>query len=233
MSRNHRGKKVEEWEFTVNKTRIKVPVKIHTPEYADGTTHFSIDFSYGIHRFRKRDANIDVLRRDAREWLKGVVTYKWERYFLVEFGAHVKLPIDRSHSQMDVDDQDERWCRDDREVATSLEWRVYDLAENAEGKAVYRDLSKLLNNGDVIEGRPDVGENTVHGWRDMPTITALVKATPENEDALHQLARAFEALHAKLMKFLSPELIESSLGRMAGLLLPAPAATEIDHAEKD
>ncbi len=220
MSRS-RGKKVADWEFMVNKTRIKVPVKAHIPEYTDQTTTFSVDFKYGIHRFHKYDKNIDELRRDVQAWLEGVVTYKWERYFVVAFGRYVNLPTDRSSSSLTPSEQDARWCEDEREIRTTVEWRVYELAENAEGKAVYRDLSRLLNGGAVIEGRPDVGEDTGHlGWGDIPTVTALVKATPENERALNQLARAFKDLHSRLLKLLSPELIESSLGRMAGLLLP-------------
>lgn len=229
----NRGKKCDTWTFRVNRTAVKVPVKIHTPEYADGTTRFSVTITHGSHKFHEYDTDIDALRRKVKEWLKEVVTYRWERFFLVEFGGKVTLPTGRSEISLLQTDQDERWCKDDREVSTQLEWRVYEIGTTAAGKAAYRDLSGLLNCGDVIEGHPDVGGIELFGSRGIPTVAALVKATPDNEAALHQLARAFDTLHTRLAKFLSPELIEASLDHLPRLLPNFATAEESQDKPED
>jgi hypothetical protein len=80
---------------------------------------------------------------------------------------------------------------------------------------MYRDCSKRLNSGDWIMGDLETGLKERDIFSDHhDSMTALIPATPENEAGLMQLADAFQALHDKMMKFLTPDQIEHNFATM-------------------
>ena len=219
MATRKRGKIIAKWEFTVNRVAVVVPVRMYIPEYTDQETEFIVDYTHGEHDFKKTSSDIDALRRETKAWLKDVITFKYETYFHIIFHGAVEKPQHHeSHLFSDTTIQD---MNDSEvgEVDTHMEWRKYQSGTTAAGQPMYRDCSKLLNNGNWTEGELETGLKK----RDIffnyhNSMTALILATPENEAGLMQLADAFETLHDKLMKFLTPEMIEHNFAKMIGAM---------------
>jgi len=202
-----KGKIVEKWDFTVNRCKVTVPVRIHTPEYSDGTTTFSTEYTYGVHQFEKSGSDIDELRRELQKWLKDIVTFASEPFFYVQFCGSVET--DRGHDNGTMDEEVKG------EVKSTLEWGKYLVGTTADGQKMYRDCTRLLNNGDWIKGDLEVGLKKEDFHFDRGTsMNALIPATPENETGLRRLKEAFEDLHAKLISFLDPKLIEHNFANL-------------------
>lgn len=200
MAKRKCGKIIEKWQITVNRIKVEVPVRMVTPEYVNQDTQFIVDFQYGEHVFLKYDADINVLCRKTKAWLIDVVTFEYKAFFHVTFSGNVKTPDE---------------CNEFGEVTTQMEWRKYESGTTSSGKTIYRDCTGMMNNGDWTDGSLKTGlskRDFLNNGDD--TMTALIPATPENEAGLKALAAVFEALHEKLMKFLSPDQIEHNFTQM-------------------
>jgi hypothetical protein len=201
MAKRKRGKIVEKWQIRVNSINVEVPVRMVTPEYADQDTMFIVDFEYGEHEFLKSGNDINVLRREVKAWLIDVVTFEYEAYFYVVFGGSVETPDAANKAG---------------EVETEMTWRKYLSGTTSSGKTIYRDCTGMMNNGDWINGDLETGLEKRAFLHQKEQMVALIPATPENEAGLKALAGAFEVLHEKMMKFLSPEQIEHNFTKMIG-----------------
>jgi len=219
MSKRKRGKIIEKWKFTVNKIKVVVPVRMDTPEYADQKAWFIVDFEYGEHRFHKTMEDINALRLATRAWLRDVVTFEYESFFYVTFSGSGEKPQHHEKERQGFSDQAIKDMNDSEtgEVYTKMEWRKFHSGTTAGGKTIYRDCSRLLNNGDWIEGDLEAGLEKRDFCEDgRDSMKALIPATPENEAGLLKLADAFQDLHNHMMAFLSPEQIERNFTRMIG-----------------
>ena len=220
MATRKRGKIIERWEFTVNRVAVVVPVRMYTPEYTDQTTEFIVDYTHGEHHFKQNSSDIDALRQATKAWLRDVVTFKYETYFHVLFHGGVEKPQQNGNSLFSEETIQDMNDSETGKVATHLEWCKYQAGTTAAGQPMYRDCSKVMNNGDWIKGELETGLEKRDIFSDYhDSMTALILVTPENEAGLLQLADAFQALHNKLMKFLTPEMIEHNFAKMIGATL--------------
>ncbi len=191
-----RGKIIDKWTLNIKDTQVVVPVRMVTGP----PTTFSISYTYGEFRYHAENSDIDELKSDLRIWLNDMTTFSFKTYYYVCFKGMTFRPAT---------------VRDAGEVETSLEWRVYDIGTTSVGAEMYRDKSKMLNNGSWIEGRPDTGNvEDFHGRHNLDSLCALVPATPENNTALTMLSEAFENMHTKLRSFLAPGIIEKGFAHM-------------------
>jgi hypothetical protein len=156
-----------------------------------------------------------MLRRATKTWLKDVVTFKYETYFQVIFHGGVSKPKHHETSIFTAQTTKDMNDREVGEINTSMEWRRFQSGKTASGQPMYRDCSKRLNSGDWIMGDLETGLKERDIFSDHhDSMTALIPATPENEAGLMQLADAFQALHDKMMKFLTPDQIEHNFATM-------------------
>lgn len=221
MSMAHKGRIIEKWDFTVNRIKVTVPVRIHTPEYAEQSTWFSVKYKSGEHEFNKQNENIDALRRELRAWLKDILTFKSEPFFYVNFCGSVETHKGRQHDTMEEEVEGE--------IKSGLEWKRYLIGTTADGQKMYRDCSGLMNNGDWTKGEVTIGlqEKDFHfHWG--TSMNALIPATEENEIGLQRLKEAFETLHEKLTEFLDPEMIEHNFAQIVGSM---PLLLEVGSGE--
>lgn len=191
-----RGKIIDKWVMNIKDTQVTVPVKM----IVGPPTTFTVDYQYGEFHYTGENANIDELKSDLRVWLNDMLTFNFKTYYYVSFKGMTHRP------KTDIEAG---------EVATGLEWRVYDIGTTSVGMEMYRDKSKIMNSGDWIKGRPDIGVvDDYLGRHSLDSLCALVPATPENEAALNMLSKAFDALHEKLRTFLAPGIIEEGFAKM-------------------
>lgn len=216
-----KGRIIEKWDFTVNRIKVKVPVRIHTPEYSDQSTWFSAKYEYGEHTFNKQNESIDELRRELRKWLKDIVTFESKPYFYVQFCGSVETGRGREQDTMKEEIEGE--------VKTGLEWKKYLVGTTADGQKMYRDMTRMMNNGDWVKGEVTTGLQEKDFHFDWGTsMNALIPATPENEAGLRHLKESFEALHEKLEAFLDPKMIEHNIAQIVGSM---PNLLEADDGE--
>ncbi len=187
-----RGKIIDKWVFDIKDTTVTVPVKM----VPGPPTIFVIDYMYGEYHYRAENTDIDYLKSDLRIWLNDMLTFEFKTYYYISFKEMTCLPKDSDEVG---------------EVVAILEWKVYDIGITSVGMEMYRDKTRMLNNGEWIEGRPDIG---IVPQYELDSLCALVPATPENEVALNMLSKAFDDLHAKLRTFLAPGIIEGGFIKM-------------------
>ena len=191
-----KGKIIDKWVLNIKNTQVTVPVCM----IIGPPTTFAVDYTYGEFYYSDSNANIDDLKSALRLWLTDMLTFQFTTYYYVCFKGMTHIPK-----------------RDDDagEVATSLEWRVYDIGTTSIGVEMYRDNSEMMNMGSWTEGRPSIGDvKDYHGRHELDSLCALVLATPENKAALDMLSKAFDDLHTKLRTFLSPSAIEEGFAKM-------------------
>lgn len=216
-----KGRIIEKWDFTVNRIKVTVPVRIHTPEYSDQSTWFSVKYKYGEHTFTKQNESIDILRRELQAWLKDILTFKSEPFFYISFCGLVETQVGRTRGTKDEEVAGE--------IKSEFEWKRYLIGTTADGQKMYRDCSGLMNNGDWTKGEVMTGlqKNDFHfNWG--TSMNALIPATKENEAGLKRLKEAFKALNKKLEAFLDPKMIEHNFAQIAG---PMPLLLEVDHGK--
>jgi len=196
---NPTGHPHDDYEFTAD---VEVPVRMIPAADSHSKICFAVHFEYGGHWFRKQSEDVNALRLECQKWLENVVTFDFEDYFYVEFGSGQE------------DNEDDRERADT--VSAFFKFTRYQLATNPLGQKVYRDLSRTLNNGNVTNGWPEVGDDLYsHRWHESTTLKALVRATPENEKILLEIKRGYASLSEKLRAFLRPEGIEQRLAAAA------------------
>ena len=208
MSRGN-GKLISKHAITVDGVAVELPVRMRADEYGSHTFNIILDehdLNVWTGEGGDEDETLDDLIRRATDKLEARFAIAWVP--MIQVAVNLESGVGTQHGY--------GW---DGGRSSGFSWRYLDVGERADGgKAWKRSKMKVIENGELLDGRQDA---TFTGNR-YPANFAVIADTSENREALESIASAFDALQTKLAAFLDRDQILKTLANVSLLGLPAP-----------
>lgn len=197
MARRLPGKRIDKWGCYVDGTDHEFEVRLLDDD------RFMIN-SLGTEHLRIEGSDLSMLKREAEKRLTKIVATDWVEWLCVD------MTSDTGHWQVSE--------RKEIDFSLSLEVTRVMFGKTSAGEKVHKDKGERTT---IRKGWPT--ERTKGAGRRY----SYIRATPENEAALGDIAARLHALGGRLLEFLGRDEIVRSLAGLAARLLPAPEVKEV------